>query len=324
MKARAVNPTIDNAEIAELLSLEAVEAAYVLQRAYRRAARSAFLWPVEARDLVADNRSLQELSHVGPALEKKIRGWIKKGIHPPSPPALRRQFLTLVESRVRLQKNRTWREQLRGDLQMHTKWSDGSADIYAMAEAAISRGYDYIAITDHSQGLSIANGLDEQRLTNQRAEIENVNRLLGATGSKLTVLRSIEMNLNTRGQGDMSPKVLRSLDVVLGSFHSSLRKAEDQTDRYIAALRNPHIQILGHPRGRIYNYRIGLKADWKVVFEEAASLDKAVEIDAYPDRQDLNLSLIKMARTCGTRISMAPMLIIPGNLISLISLWPQH
>ena len=93
-------------------------------------------------------------------------------------------------------------------------------------------------------------------------------------------------------------------DLVLGSFHSALRRKEDQTDRYLAAIRNPDIQILGHPRGRIYNYRSGLRADWETVFLEAARLDKAVEIDAYPDRQDLNLSLRKIAKRCGTRISM--------------------
>jgi len=112
------------------------------------------------------------------------------------------------------------------------------------------------------------------------------------------------MNLNPLGEGDMDPAALRSLDIVLGSFHSALRRKEDETERYLAAVRNPHIQILGHPRGRIYNYRSGLRADWETVFREATRLDKAVEIDAYPDRQDLNLSLLKIAKRCGTRISM--------------------
>ena len=122
-------------------------------------------------------------------------------------------------------------------------------------------------------------------------------------GAIVTVLRSIEMNLNPRGEGDMSPDALVSLDLVLGSFHSALRSAEDQTERYLAALRNPHIHILGHPRGRIYNFRIGLRADWPRVFSEAAALDKALEIDCYPDRQDLNVALLKIARDHGTRIS---------------------
>jgi len=102
----------------------------------------------------------------------------------------------------------------------------------------------------------------------------------------------------------MKPSALARLDVVLGSFHSSLRTTDDQTERYLAALRNPTIQILGHPRGRIYNFRIGLRADWARVFAEAARLDKAVEIDCYPDRQDLNLTLLRIARREGVRISL--------------------
>jgi DNA polymerase (family 10) len=102
----------------------------------------------------------------------------------------------------------------------------------------------------------------------------------------------------------MLPQSLSSLDIVLGSFHSSLRTTQDQTDRYLAALRNPNIQILGHPRDRIYNYRIGLSADWPRVFAETGELDKALEIDCYPDRQDLNVGLLKVAREHGTRISI--------------------
>ena len=102
----------------------------------------------------------------------------------------------------------------------------------------------------------------------------------------------------------MSPTCLLALDLVLGSFHSSLRTLEDQTERYLAALRNPNIQILAHPRGRIYNYRIGLKADWPRVFGEATKLNKALEIDCYPDRQDLSVELLRVAGKAGCRISM--------------------
>jgi histidinol phosphatase-like PHP family hydrolase len=102
----------------------------------------------------------------------------------------------------------------------------------------------------------------------------------------------------------MEPDSLVELDIVLGCFHSSLRKKEDQTERYVAALRNPTIQILGHPRGRIYNYRMGLSADWPRVFGLAAELDKALEIDAYPDRQDLSPDLVRLAKKAGCRISL--------------------
>ena len=152
---------------------------------------------------------------------------------------------------------------------MHTHWSDGSGTVAEMATAANERGYEYIAITDHSKGLKIAGGIDEASLRAQGREIAAVNKSISRSGEKLTVLRSIEMNLNPRGEGDMNPRSLSGLDLVLGSFHSALRATSDQTERYVAALRNPHIQILGHPRGRIYNYRLGLNADWPRVFAEA-------------------------------------------------------
>jgi histidinol phosphatase-like PHP family hydrolase len=102
----------------------------------------------------------------------------------------------------------------------------------------------------------------------------------------------------------MSPSVLNQLDIVLGSFHSALRRKDDQTSRYIAALRNPAIQILGHPESRIYNYCEGLRAAWPRVFAEASRLDKAVEIDGYADRQDLRLSLLRIAKEEGSKISL--------------------
>jgi histidinol phosphatase-like PHP family hydrolase len=162
-----------------------------------------------------------------------------------------------------------------------------------------ARGYQYIAITDHSKGLKIAGGIDERALRKQGAEIDRMNR-----NSTCRALKSIEMNLNPRGEGDMNREELAKLELVLGSFHSSLRTKEDQTARYLAALRNPDVQILGHPRGRIYNFRLGLRAEWPRVFSEAARRGKAVEIDCYPDRQDLNLTLLKLARREGVRISL--------------------
>jgi histidinol phosphatase-like PHP family hydrolase len=102
----------------------------------------------------------------------------------------------------------------------------------------------------------------------------------------------------------MEDAALSELDIVLGSFHSALRRKDDQTRRYLAALHNPALHILGHPRGRIYNFRLGLQADWSQVFDTAAELDKAVEIDAYPDRQDLSLDLLTLAGKSGCRISI--------------------
>jgi len=295
---------LSNTDIAELLAQQAETETGILVRAYRRASRSAFLWPEEVSDLVAQNRPLTELRGIGPFIEKQIRQWIEEPRRPKTVPAIRRDFLSLAEARRLLSARPAWTTKLRGDLQMHTRWSDGSGMVAEMADAAANRSYGYIAITDHSKGLKIAGGIDERELKRQGMEIAKVNAALSKSASPVTVLRSIEMNLNPRGEGDMSPDSLRSLDFVLGSFHSALRTTEDQTERYLAALHNPDVHILGHPRGRIYNFRIGLKADWPRVFAEAARLDKALEIDCYPDRQDLNVALLKIARDHETRISL--------------------
>lgn len=296
---------LSNTDIAELLAQQAERQSGILSRAFRRAARSAFLWPEEVSDLVAKDKPLTELRSVGPFIGKQIQSWIDKSPRrTKTAPAFRRDFMSMADARRLLAAQPSWTKKLRGDLQMHSRWSDGSATIAEMADAAKEHAYEYIAITDHSKALKIAGGIDERALKRQGTEIAKVNAELSKSGAKLNVLRSIEMNLNPRGEGDMSPDCLLRLDVVLGSFHSALRTKEDQTERYLAALRNPNLHILGHPRGRIYNFRIGLKADWPRVFAEAARLDKALEIDSYPDRQDLNVALLKIARAHGTRISL--------------------
>lgn len=255
--------------------------------------------------MVARGQSLTELAGIGPYLNKQIIDWLR---HPPESveaiPEIRQNFLTLAEARTLRSKYPEHFRQIRGDLQMHTLWSDGSGSIQDMAEAARSRGYSYIAITDHSKGLKIAGGIDEDQLAKQGEEIVAINESMRGNAGGFRVLRSIELNLSPMGTGDMDQAALDRLDLVLGCFHSALRRKEDQTERYLAALRNPSIQILGHPRGRIYNFRLGLSADWTRVFALAAKLDKAVEIDSYPDRQDLNVDLLAIARKEGCRISM--------------------
>lgn len=295
---------LSNAQLAELLARQAEQEEGIRQRAYKRAARSAFLWPEEAADLLAQGRALVELKSVGPFIAQQLHTWLDKPPRRVSVPLLRRDFLTLAHARTLLGADPDWAKRLHGDLQMHTVWSDGSAEVAEMATAGQARGYQYIAITDHSKGLKIAGGIDEAALARQGDEIAAVNQAIRAANGLLHVLRSIELNLNPRGEGDMDPAALSGLDLVLGSFHSSLRTSDDQTERYLRALRNPQVHILGHPRGRIYNFRLGLVADWSRVFAEAARLDKALEIDCYPDRQDLNLALLKMVRRAGLRISL--------------------
>lgn len=295
---------LTNRNLAELLAVAAESAKQPVQKALRRASRRAFLWPEEAAQLLQQERSLEELQSVGPYLSKIIRRWIETPPAVLEAPDIRKDFFTLTEARALLAQHPSWPAGLKGDLQMHTQWSDGGGTIEEMAQAGDARGYQYIAITDHAKGLKIAGGINEAELRQQAVEIASVNENLAANGKSLRILHSIELNLNPAGEGDMDEKALLSLDLGLGCFHSALRREDDQTERYLAALRNPAIQILGHPRGRIYNHRLGLTADWKRVFDLAAELDKAVEIDCYPDRQDLSLDLLKLAKKSGCRISL--------------------
>lgn len=303
--SRRVQRQLTNAEIAELLARQSEHARQPAQRALRRASRKAFLWEEEASRLFRSQRSLTELSGVGPYIARLMHDWIAAPPRVPKPPPIRHGFITFPKARAALARQNGWLSGIKGDLQMHTVWSDGSSTIAEMASAAIERSYEYIAITDHSKGLKIAGGIDEVQLEQQAAEICSINAFFAAKGSKFRILRSIELNLNPEGVGDMSYEALNKLDIVLGCFHSALRKTDDQTNRYVAALRNPAVHILGHPRGRVYNFRLGLTANWPAIFEEAAALDKAVEIDGYPDRQDLSPDLVRLAAKAGCRVSLA-------------------
>ncbi|HTD13660.1 MAG TPA: PHP domain-containing protein [Chthoniobacterales bacterium] len=311
---------LDNAAVAELLAREAEQSSGQIRQAFRRAARKAFLWEREAYDLLTAGNSLTELKGIGPFLARRIREWFEKPPSLVSPPKIRGEFLTLARARRVLLDHPSFAESLRGDLHAHTCWSDGTGTVAEMAIAAKDRGYRYLAITDHTKALKIARGLGEEQLLDQGKEIGAVNAVLADKAVDLVILKSAETNLTPCGQTDLEPSALFGLDLVLGSFHSALRRSEDQTERYLAALRNQTIHILGHPQGRIFNHRKGLSADWSRVFAEAARLDKAVEIDAYPDRQDLKLSLLRLALKEGARISLGTDSHHPWQL----ALWTLH
>jgi putative hydrolase len=293
-----------NADIAECLALVANEYTDHRKSALKKGSRAAFMWDEEAEAVLASGRSLTDLPRIGPWLARLIEGWIEDPPGHPEKSPLRRDFMTMSQALTVLEAAPEWREELKGDLQMHSTYSDGGGAIAEMAAAGDELGHEYISITDHSKGLKIAGGIDEETLARQADEIAEVNDVLAGSGSDLRVLRSIEVNLNPQGEVDMDDASLRSLDVVVGSFHSKLRVKEDQTERYLAALRNPYVDILGHPRGRVYNFRLGLTADWPSVFEAAAENDKAIEINCYPDRQDLNRELLEIAAASGCRLSL--------------------
>jgi hypothetical protein len=254
-----MSDTMTNAQIAELLAVESETAEGNKLKALRRASRLPYAWPVEASELLHAGRSVTELPGVGPWIAGRIASLAEDTPEAPAPPAIRDGFMPFADARAALASDDSWSRALKGDLQMHTVYSDGRETIEDMARAGMDLGYEYVAVTDHSKGLRIAGGIDEETLSGQIREVDELNDSLASEGRRFRVLRSLEMNLKPDGIGDMDPEALSRLDLVLGSFHSSLRVKEDQTDRYLAALENPDIDVLGHPRGRIYNFRVGLK-----------------------------------------------------------------
>jgi histidinol phosphatase-like PHP family hydrolase len=296
---------LSNIELAELLAREAEQHEGNKYKAARRASRKALAWPKEVTDLDPEEEKLTDLPGVGPWVARLLQNWLDDPPEVGEPETdLRRDFQTLSIAKKRVDADPGWRDELQADLQMHTVYSDGSLSVQEMAMHCIELDYTFIAITDHSKGLRIAGGMDEARLGNQMAEIDEANVMFETSEVDFRILKALEMNLSPTGEGDMEPDALESLDLVLGSFHSQLRKKEDQTDRYVAGLRNRHVHVLGHPRGRQWNFRLGLIADWPVVFAEAANLGKAVEIDAHPNRQDLNVELLELVREAGCYISI--------------------
>lgn len=195
---------------------------------------------------------------------------------------------------------------LRGDLQMHTTWSDGAVDVMGMAEAAIALGYEYILITDHTQGLGIVNGLTPERVREQRKEIDAVNADLKKRKIKFTVLQGVEVEVKSDGSLDLPDETLAACDLVQASVHTSLTQPRDKiTQRAIAAMRNPHIDILGHPSGRLINEREGADYDWDALFKVAKEYGVALEINASPERLDLNDVNARRAIELGCLLSIS-------------------
>jgi len=190
-------------------------------------------------------------------------------------------------------------EDIRGDLHVHTKRSDGSHDFDELIEAARKKGYEYIAITDHSKGLGIAHGLDEERLMAEKKEIDAINRKL--RGFRL--LSGVEVDIRSDGQMDLPDEILRQLDFVVASIHSGFRQSREQiTRRIISAMRNPYVSVIAHPTGRLIGEREPYDMDMQEVLQVAKETGTAIEINAYPLRLDLNDTAAKMAKEKGVRI----------------------
>ena len=189
---------------------------------------------------------------------------------------------------------------IRGDVHMHTVETDGKNTIREMAEAGLARGYEYIAITDHSKNLAMTMGLDDKRAVEHIERIRAVDQEM--TG-KIRVFAGIEVDILADGELDLSDEVLAQMDVVIASVHSLFNMpAEEMTARMLRAIENPYVRILGHPTGRLLLRREPYQMDLEAVLRRAGELGVAVEHNAYPDRLDLCDRDLRLAKELGCRI----------------------
>ncbi len=204
-------------------------------------------------------------------------------------------YLDDLEARTQVPitaEGKVYREALRGDLHMHTRWSDGGATIEAMAREAMAQGHDYIVITDHSPRLTVAHGLDAQRLARQVDDIAILNERL----APFRILTGIEVDILEDGTLDHPDEILSRLDLVIASVHSKLRMpSQPMTERMVRAVANPHVDVLGHCTGRMIGKREPSQFDPDYVFAACAAYHTAVEINCRPERLDPPRPLLAMA-----------------------------
>ena len=284
------------------------------QFGYKRAAKVVIGLPVSVAELVAAG-SLRDVEFIGPSSARIITEVVEQGRSPsveaavaksttPSQVMSRREFRAAYLSHFAMQralaaplgKKVIARGDYRGDFQMHSTWSDGGESIASLADACLELGHTCLGITDHSYGLPIAGGISMTDAAAQHREIDQLNAKLAG---RFRVFKGIEANILADGALDLQPAERSMFEFVVASPHSLLRRNEDQTARMVAAVSAPGVAILGHPRGRVFNSRPGVKADWFRVFEIAAKRRVAIELDGSWHRQDIDFELAAHARDAG-------------------------
>ena len=187
---------------------------------------------------------------------------------------------------------------IKGDLHVHSEWSDGSHTFDELIKAAKQREYEYIAITDHSKGLGIANGLNEERLMEEKKAIDALNKKL--RGFK--ILMGIEVDIRSDGRMDFPDEILAKMDIVVASIHSGFRQSKEQlTKRLVLAMKNPYVSVIAHPTGRLIGERDPYEVDMDYILKIAKETETALEINAYPLRLDLNDIYAKRQKELGVK-----------------------
>jgi histidinol phosphatase-like PHP family hydrolase len=304
-----------NLEAAGLLyDMAALQGTERSQLGYKRAARTIVGLPVSIADLVAA-ASLREIPFIGPATTRIITELVEQGHSPTVAAAIaksakgsqvvakrlfRQNFLSAHAMQrvhaLRLGRAIVGKGHFRGDFQMHTVWSDGGESVAAMAQGAMDLGHTCMGVTDHSYGLPIARGMTMETVARQQKEIDELNVLYE---ERFRIFKGVEANILADGSLDLQPDERRPFEFIVASPHSLLRRTDDQTARMLGAVHARGVTILGHPRGRKFNSRPGVSADWPRVFDAAARRRVAIEIDGDWHRQDLDYALAQQALAAG-------------------------
>jgi DNA polymerase (family 10) len=218
------------------------------------------------------------------------------------PPELREDRGEIQAAKARKLPKLIEKKHIRADLQMHSTWSDGKLSMLEMGRAAAKRGMKVIAFTDHSVSLGVTRGLSIEAHKQQAAEIRKIQKQLG---DSILVLHASEVEIKADGQLDYPDEFLASLDLVVASLHTSLRQPREKvTQRVINAIRNPHVDIIGHPTGRLIQEREGADLDMEAVLQAAAETGVALEINAHPARLDLDDLHARRAKELGIPIAI--------------------
>jgi putative hydrolase len=309
-----VQEDVNLAAAALLYDMAALQPTERSQFGYKRAAKAVIGLPVSVADLVRAG-TIREIPFVGPSSARIITELIEHGRSPTVDAAVaastrasdvttRRKFRDAYLSHYALQRaldtplgrGTVSRADYRGDFQMHSTWSDGGETIEGMVRGCMDRGHTCLGITDHSYGLPVARGVTMADIVRQHSEIDALNAQLG---EEFRVFKGIEANILVDGSLDLQPDERAVFEFVVASPHSQLRKSEDQTARMVGATGAAGVAILGHPRGRVFNTRPGITADWSRVFELAAKRRVAIELDGNWHRQDLDFELARHALDAG-------------------------
>ena len=309
-----------NGKIAALLrDFAAVQSSKQSMWGYKRAASTILTLEEPIESFLQADGTLRKIPNIGPSSSRVILEVLQTGTSPTVERAiaqsgqtddiarrrdLRGHFLSRAQVLAALKNKKLTGPGLkdyRGDLQMHSTWSDGSQSLDDIVAGGIARGYDYCAVTDHSYGLKIAGGVSMEELAQQHIDIDRLNK---THRGEFRLLKGIEANIRADGTVDMEPDELALLEIVVAAPHSSLRITTDQTERMVRAVKTKGVHILGHPRGRMYGSRPGVTADWEKVFKAAKKSGVAIEIDGDPARQDLDYDIARAAVAAGCTFAL--------------------